>query len=176
PIPAGSTEQALWGVGVNADAIVEARNTRGTGTVGTWGWLANDNGYGTEDAAFNENDIEVADLGDTQIGESDPFNDAFTNNIGGPNNVPVNSWVRADIIVSGGNVRVLYNGVEFFNEMSASTDGFAMLGYEDPFSSISSSPDFQWGLFDNFVVTPAPSTLAPALLAGIGLLRRRRAQ
>ncbi len=176
PIPSGSTEQMLWGVGVDGNDTVEARNTRAAGAAGTWGWLANENGYGTEDAAIFEDGTELADLGDTQLGESDPFNAAFTNNIGGPNNVPVNSWVRTDIVVSGGNVSVLYNGVEFFSEMSSSTDGFAMLGYEDPFSSVSSSPDFQWGLFDNFVVTPTPSTLAPAMLVSIGLLRRRRTQ
>lgn len=173
PFPSGSTEQMLWGVGTdNADPI-EARNNRGSGAVGTWGWLANENGYGTEDAALNEGDTELADLGDTQTGEGAPFDAAFDDLLGGVHAAPALQWIRVDIEVAGGNVNVLFNDVLFFSEASASTDGFAMLGYEDPFSSVSDQPDHQWALFDNFTVVPEPASLT-LLLIGVGLLGRRR--
>ena len=197
PFPTnGSTEQLLWGVGTDDVDPIEARNTRNSGTMGTWGWLATENGYGTEDAAIFEDGTELADLGDTQLGEEIPFNAAFDMpaSPGAPNNAPANSWVRVDVNVIGGNVQVLYNGVEFFNEPSAATSGFAMLGYEDPFGSVAlydptaananpnfpdpfPAEDYQWALFDNFTVTQIPEPTAGILyLLGmsLGLLARRR--
>ncbi len=180
-LPSGSTEQLLWGVGTS-NSVPEARNTRNSGVEGTWGWLAGENGYGTEDAAIFMDGTELADLGDTQTGESVPFNLAFDSPItpGAPNNAPGNSWVEVDIFVQGGSVQVLYNGVEFFNESSSATDGYAMLGYEDPFASTTNSPDGMWGLFDNFVVqeiVPEPNAGLLSLY-GLGFIlavcRRRR--
>ena len=168
PLPNGSTEQLLWGVGVDGDPnIIEARNNRGGGTQGVYGWLAGENGYGTEDAAINEGDLELCDLGDLQPGEDVPFNAAFdSNSIGGPNGCAANTWVRVDIDVddNGLGVRVYYNGVEFFGpnanpgcptQLTNPVNGYAMIGFEDPFSSLGSNPDAQWCVLDNFrVVVP----------------------
>jgi len=154
PVPAGGTEQLLWGVGVDNILPIEARNNRGSGTSGIWGWLAGENGYGTEDAAINDGDVELADLGDLVSGEGAPFNNAFDSNaVGGPSGCAANTWVRVDIEVESTGTRVFFNGVEFFNEFAVPQAGFAMIGYEDPFNSISASPDGQWGLLDNFRVT-----------------------
>jgi len=154
PVPAGGTEQLLWGVGVDNIAPIEARNNRGAGTAGVYGWLAGENGYGTEDACINLGDLELADLGDLQPGEDVPFNEAFdSNSVGGPNGCAANTWVRVDIEVDANGTRVYFNGAEFFNEVTVPPAGFAMIGYEDPFSSISGSPDGQWGILDNFRVT-----------------------
>ncbi len=183
-LPGGSTEQLLWGVGTG-DFIVEARNTRNSGTLGTWGWLDNENGYGTEDAAIFENGTELADLGDTQGLEAIPFNAAFEAPIvpDAPNNAAGNQWVEVDVDVVNGNVSVYFKGptaaqrVLFFSEASAATEGAVMLGYEDPFSSITTEPDGMWGLFDNFVVTQIPEPSSALLgLFGLGwtLLARRK--
>ncbi|MFK7740520.1 MAG: hypothetical protein AB8H80_09355 [Planctomycetota bacterium] len=155
PLPGGSTEQVLWGVGVDGGATaLEVRNNRGAGTIGVWGWLAGENGYSTEDAVINTGDLELADLGDTQPGEGVPFNEAFdSNTVGGPNGAAANSWVRMDIDVDVTGTRVYINGVEFFNDPTAPVPGFAMIGYEDPFNSLGSDPDAQWALLDNFRVT-----------------------
>jgi len=154
PLPTGGTEQLLWGVGVDNIAPIEARNNRGAGTGGVYGWICGENGYGTEDAAINDGDFELADLGDLQPGENVPFNEAFDSNaVGGPNGCAANTWVRVDIDVDANGTRVYFNGVEFFNEVTVPLPGHAMIGYEDPFGSISASPDAQWGLLDNFRVT-----------------------
>ncbi|MCK5943149.1 MAG: hypothetical protein KAI24_14310 [Planctomycetes bacterium] len=154
PLPSGGTEQLLWGCGVDNILPIEARNNRGAGTAGIWGWLAGENGYSTEDACINNGDLEIADLGDLQPGEDVPFNEAFDSNaVGGPNGCAANTWVRVDIDCDANGVRVYFNGVEFFNDVTVPPTGFAMIGYEDPFSSISASPDGQWGLLDNFRVT-----------------------
>ncbi len=174
PLPAGSTEQLLWGVGVDGDPnIIEARNNRGGGTQGIYGWLAGENGYGTEDAAINEGDLELADLGDLQPGEDVPFNEAFdSNSVGGPNGCAANTWVRVDIDVeaNGLGVRVYFNGVEFFNEQGLTNpvSGYAMIGFEDPFSSLGSNPDAQWCVLDNFrvAVPNGCGTLGAAVAQG----------
>ncbi len=173
PFPGGSTEQLLWGVGSDDANVIEARNTRNDGTAGTWGWLAGENGYGTEDTAIFENGVELADLGDTQTFEDVNFNLAFPCHADGnpttgdaepPNGAPINDWVQVDIdVLDNGdgtsNVAVYYNFVEFFSETvdTASASGFALLGYEDPFGSVNSDPANTFGIFDNFVVTADPS-------------------
>ncbi len=177
-LPAGSTEQGLWGVGVG-DSIVEARNTRFSGTMGTWGWVDGDNGYGFEDASIWEDGTNLDQLGDTQLFQSEFFNAAFPAPIApdAPNNAAGNAWVEVDVIVQGGEVAVFYNGVEFFREASSATVGSVMFGYEDPFSSITDSPDGMWGLFDNFVVkeiVPEPNAGLLAMVLALPLLAARR--
>ena len=186
--PDRSTEQGVWGVGAG-NIIPEGRNTREVNLEGTWGWIANDNGYGTEDTAIWGTDPgdgvhkELADLGDTQLSEEVPFNMAFDAPIatGAPNRAPGNSWVEVDIVVMDGTVSVNFNGVEFFSEESTTTDGFALLGYEDPFSSSSTVIEAReglFGLFDNFVVKeiiPEPTSGLLYLIGmGLALLAGRR--
>ena len=100
-----------------------------------------------------------------------PFNEAFDSNaVGGPNGCAANTWVRVDIDVDANGTRVYFNGVEFFNVVDVPVPGFAMIGYEDPFSSISGSPDGQWGILDNFRVSMPTGcgTLGTAVQTGSG--------
>ncbi|MBM4060183.1 MAG: hypothetical protein FJ265_03665 [Planctomycetes bacterium] len=160
PVPAvGSTEQLLWGVSVDGIAPLEARHNLALGAQGVYGWLAGENGYATEDAVIAEGGLRLGQRGDTQAGQAVYFNDAFDQPVvpGALNNAPANQWVRVDVDVATTVVRVLFNGIEFFNVTPAVPPfGFAMLGYEDPFASIGSNKNAQWGLFDNFrVVMPS---------------------
>jgi hypothetical protein len=183
-IPAnGSTELGSWGVG-SSDAVPNARPTRAIPD-GTFGWVSNENGFGTEDAAFFANGVELCDLGDTQFNadcwpdgdQSEPFNMSFDAPIspGAPNNAAGNSWVEVDVIVQGGNVSLRYNGVEWFNHDSAFTDGNAFFGYGDPFTSITQDDDFadaadgMFALYDNFVIMEVVPEPASGLMVLFGL-------
>lgn len=154
PLPGGSTEQLLWGVGVDNAGPIEARNTRGTGTNGVWGWLAGENGYSVEDSSSNDGDILIEDFGDGGTTGMVLFNEAFdSNSVGGPNGAAANTWVRVDIDVDTVGIRVYYNGALFHDAPGFAPNGPAMIGYEDAFNSLGTNPDSQWGLFDNFRVT-----------------------
>ncbi len=155
PLPAGSTEQLLWGVSVDGVAPIEARHNLALGASGVYGWLAGENGYSSEDSVICEGGARLAQRGDQQTGNGVYFNEAFNQPVaGGLFNAPANQWVRVDIDVEPLGVHVYYNGVEFHTVTPTQTvAGFAMLGYEDPFSSLGGNPDALWGLFDNFRVT-----------------------
>lgn len=164
PLPSGSTEQLLWGIGSDASEL-NARFFRSFGSgSGIWGWLATDNDYGTEDTAINENEVERLDLSDAEA--PDLFNTTFLDTLDErPNNAPANQWVHVEITALTGSVTVGYNGNTFFQITDAPADGFAFLGYEDPFGGTSSEPAYQWGLFDNFVVEVAsPDTITATQL------------
>jgi len=164
PLPAGSTEQMLWGLGTDGATPLEARHNRNAVTMGVWGWLAGENGYGTEDAAIFLDGTELADLGDQVAGEGVFFDEAFDQPVASAlHNTPANQWVRVDIDVDANGVRVYFNGIEFFNQPGlAPAPGFAMIGFEDPFNSLGSNPDAQWALFDNFrVCTPTGACPIP---------------
>lgn len=180
PVPIGGTEQGLFGIGQNGTDF-SGRTTRPTVANGTYGWLATELGYFSEDAAVNDGGTELADLGNSLDGDT-LFNLAFDGNPykdGFDDFTPANTWTTVDIVSVGGNVRVLFNGVVFFEAATSDVDGSVMAGYEDPFSSISGSPDFQFGIIDNMLVqalVPAPSAAgAGIILAGLAGLRRRRA-
>ena len=149
----GTTEVTIWGVG-SESAITQGRITRNDGAVtGTWGWLACDGGFGTEDSMFRIGTTEVEKKNDGPPGAgNDPlFLEAF------PDAEPIsaapsNSWVTMEVVVRNGTVAVSYNGVLFHRGESDQTDGGAFIGYEDPFSSLSWSPDYQFSIIDNVVV------------------------
>ena len=154
---AGTTEVGIWGIGTNDD-VINSRFTRNDFlTVGTWGWVATEGGFGTEDAIFIIDTFPQEEkLGD--LTSPDLFASAFP--AGSPILTdPNNSWVAVEVTHIDGNVTVKFNGVTFFDLPSEQTEGFAMFGYEDPFGSLTFSPDYQFGLFDNFVVQDPPTII-----------------
>jgi PEP-CTERM motif-containing protein len=188
---AGSTETGLAAVGRTNTTSVNGWNGRATSD-GVNTWLTNENGFGSADAGLWNDGVEILRLGDTRP-TADPsvntarWNSAFPNGDNfGVNQTPANSWVQADIAVTDqhdGNsrVEVYYNGVNFFSEIVTNADvaGAISFGYQDPFSSISDQPDFQYGLFDNITVSdtvtvPEPASMALIGLGGLAMLRRRR--
>lgn len=56
------------------------------------------------------------------------------------------------------------------------SDGSVTIGYADPFASISDNATLSFGLIDNLVIVPEPSTYALCALgiAGLWLMKRRR--
>ncbi|MCA8977755.1 MAG: hypothetical protein KDC98_23725 [Planctomycetes bacterium] len=169
PFPGGSTEQLLYGVGTDGNVIL-GRHTIASNPLGVWGWLAGENGYSSEDAVICEGGFRLENFGDQQIGYEHFFDDAFDQASGSAlHNTPCNQWVRVDIDVDGANIRTYYNGIEFHNQTVITLPiGYAMLGYEDPFSSLGTLPDAQWGLFDNFRVTLPTGCGVPGVAATQG--------
>ncbi len=148
PVGLGGTEQLVYGIGHDG-GVPLGRSNRLQNTVGTWGWVATELGYSTEDAVIYENTTELERLGNTQVGQEQPFVDAFGGN---PDQAPANAWTEVDVLSMDGNVQVRYNGVLFHDVASSATSGFAVAGYEDAFDSLAEFPDFQWGILDNMVV------------------------
>ena len=156
PVPEGGTEQILWGVGTGAGPLY-SRATRAKDSLsGMWGWLAGENGYGTSDTSIFNATEEVERKADGAPPEStDLWNAAFSTEIGGQvNKVPALAWTEVTIDVFSDVVRVLFNG-ELFHEApitEADTTGTPLVGYGDPFGSISAEQNFQWCLIDNIAV------------------------
>ncbi len=182
PIPGtGSTEQLLYGIGAGG-IIQNSRHLRSAAnSSGHWGQLATENGYGSEDFSFNNGGTNVVNMGDTaSAANTTLWNSTFTTSIASAsaNKIPGNSWVRVDVSRLGGTTTVRLNGNVFTTQALALASGAAYLGYEDPFASSSSAPDYMWGLFDNFVVQPIPEPPMGALaLVGslcLAAARRRR--
>ncbi len=152
PIPEdGSTEQVLWSLGANG-AVNQGRGERANpGNSGIWGWLAGEGGYSSEDSVIYRNDtlLEKKD----NINHAEDWALAFDEQRPVPT-IPANAWTEVTIEAFSDRTRVLYNG-HLFHEVETpvgASDGTVMVGYEDPFGSLSGAPDFQWGLIDNVVV------------------------
>ncbi|CAN5383637.1 hypothetical protein BH23VER1_BH23VER1_28480 [soil metagenome] len=147
-----STEIGIWGVGYLGGIPLGRSNRDDPDVFGTWGWIAGDGGFGSEDAVLRVDGAQVEARANTT--NAGLFESAFPD--GSPASpAPNNTWVHVVVTVLNGEVIVEYNGVEFFRTLSESTEGFALIGYEDPFGSISADPDFQLGVFDNFRVEVA---------------------
>lgn len=176
-----ATETIVWGVGrtTNEPLSYAKRTSHGDGV---WGWLATDNGFLQEDVALYEGIEVLVDLGETVDAEApDLFNAAFGPDPGIPNHAPLNDWVTVKTAYDGRTVEVSFNDVLFFQERVNAIAGGISIGYADPFASISSSPDLQWGLVDNVILretTPVPEPLAALLLlvglSGLSMLGAQR--
>jgi hypothetical protein len=170
-----ATEVGLWGVGRSGTAAVGYGN-RATAGDGVWGWLAGDNGFGSEDAAVFQNTTELIDIGDTaDAGAGDLFDTAFDFEFPDfAHHSPLFEWVTVRAQHDGTNIRVSFNGVEFFSVAASLPTGRIAVGYGDPFASISSAPDVQFGIIDNVLVTAVPEPAASLLAwAAIGLAAGR---
>ncbi|MGK0184765.1 MAG: hypothetical protein ACI9R3_000539 [Verrucomicrobiales bacterium] len=170
---AGTTEVALWGVG-NDGVVNHGRITRADpAIVGTWGWLAVDGGFGTEDSMFRIGTTEIEKKNDGPPGTgSDPlFQEAFPE--AAPlTGAPGSSWVSVEVVSRNGTVTVSYNGVLFHRSESDQTDGGAFVGYEDPFNSLTFAPDYQFAIIDNIVVEQIGSgTIIVTSDAPVGTVR-----
>ncbi len=166
PIPSGGTEQGVFGIGRTTTAAI-GRNNRTTSGDGTFGWLATENGYGTEDTVVFANTVEQA----RKSGGSNTalFNSAFQTTISSDvADAPANQWVAVTVTANNGAVRVFYNNREFFS-VAGPTSGDVMIGYEDPFGSISADGVNQFGIFDNVVISDNISVPEPASFALLGV-------
>ncbi|MFT4639951.1 MAG: hypothetical protein ACI8T1_003276, partial [Verrucomicrobiales bacterium] len=159
PIPAGGTEQIVWGIGTENSVIHSRANREDTNLQGVWGWLSGENGFGTEDSVVYAEGTELERKGDGDNKEL--WNAAFDEQREIPG-IPAGAWTQVTIEVFSDLIQVSYNG-ELFHALpitSVNAEGFPLFGYEDAFGSISDEQDFQWGIIDNVVVE---SIVEPAL-------------
>ena len=166
----GTTEQGIWGVGRDNTTDYIGRPTRTTNGSGTWGWAAGEGGYGTEDYSAWTGTTNFGTLTDGSVEAQTAFaNYEYTG-------APSGAWTTVEIIVDGDNVQVSYNGSQFWDITGADASGYAMIGYEDPFSSIAGAPDSQWMVIDNVEVEVVPEPMTMTLLGAgaLALLRKRR--
>lgn len=180
PVPAigNGTEFNLFGVGRTTAGTSFGRNNRLTAGEGTWGWIDTDGGNGTGttsgDFAIRKG-TDSANL--AQFDNLDSIaQSTFTTPTYAVAGTPGNNWTKVDIEVNNGTAIVSFNGVQFFTQTTNLTDGFAWIGYEDPFSSVSLDPTNNWGLIDNITVTavPEPATMAIVGLGALAALKRRK--
>ncbi len=164
-----TTEEVLWGVGrTTTPAFGRWNSSSGNGT---WGYATNEGGSSV-DYAVNVNGVRTQTLNNSaaipqSAFTSPPYNIAGT---------PGGAWSRVTIEVDNGAVRVKHNNVTFFTELTGPTSGFAFIGYDDPFSSLSADPGNQWTIIDNVRVdsVPEPASMVLLGLAGLAALKRRK--
>lgn len=93
----------------------------------------------------------------------------------GNTGLPAGSWVRYEVEKNGTTLTWILNGttVASFQNTSSQTDGTLMIGYFDPFASVSPAGNF--AIIDNLTVVPEPAEYAAAMggLLLAGALARR---
>lgn len=175
-----STEIGLFGINTDGVGVNSRTGNVQSGSDGVWYHVANEGGFGTTATAANGRDV-VNYIGTSVAGRLDngqaPFPGLFPN---GPLvGAPGNAWVSVVIAEVGGNIVMTMNGVTVFDVANTGpTSGSVFIGYQDPFSGSVPTPAANYfGLFDNVVVSviPEPSALGVVGLAGMALVRRRRA-
>lgn len=84
--------------------------------------------------------------------------------------------LTADVDTDAGTARIAVNDVEI-GTVTGAGSGTLGLAFRDPFNSVSSKPEFSFGVFENVVVTqvPEPSS-AIALLIGLSVFAMRRSR
>lgn len=145
----GTTEVGLYGIGQgSAGTVSYARRSTG---IGTFGWIAPDGGISsvTGDISLYSGNTEAF----RKKNFTDPglFSQAFPQ--GSPElGNPDNQWSQVEVLAVGGEVTVFLNGVKFGAAPApASTNGFAVLGYEDPFTgSTPGALNRSFAVFDNW--------------------------
>jgi len=172
------TEIAVWAVGrSNTSAVGYANRT--TAGDGTWGWLVNDNGLSMGDATLYKNTAQLAGIADTASGSGALFDSAFGFDFSlFQHHSPLYEWVTVQARYDGSVMHVSFNGIEFLSAATSQTSGRIAVGYADPFASISSSPDVQFGIIDNVVLLQVPEPTSGCLavlgVSLVGVAHRRR--
>jgi len=172
------TELAVWAVGRSSTSAVGYAN-RTTAGDGTWGWLVNDNGLSSGDATLFKNTTQLTSIADTASGAGALFDSAFGFDYSlFQHHSPLYEWVTVQARYDGSVMHVSFNGIEFLSAITSQPSGRIAVGYADPFASISSSPDVQFGIIDNVLLIQVPEPTSGVLaILGIslaGLSRRRR--
>ena len=85
--------------------------------------------------------------------------------------------LTADVDTDAGTARITVDDVEIGTVTGVSSSGTFALTYRDPFNSVSTKPEFSFGVFDNVVVSQVPEpNSAIAMLIGLGCLAIRRSR